>query len=91
MKWTSIRVDVASAERLERYRVGLERAVKDGRCPHPTEEGATRVSLGQALSGLLNGKDSHARRCKRQAAKRRKTPPPLPTDAPTAIDAAPEA
>ncbi len=75
MKWTSIRVDVDSARRLEDYRSRLENAIKRHVAEHPTEPGTTRVSLGQALIALLAGKEAHQARGRKQSEKRRKRTP----------------
>jgi hypothetical protein len=64
VKWTSVRIDVDAAARLEKYRVGLERAVAGGTVPHPRELGKTRVSLAEALCQLINGIDGHRARAK---------------------------
>lgn len=86
MLWTSIRCERAAAEQLEAYRVGLERAIKAGQCPHPTEDGATRVSLGQALLALLRKQRGHSARSARHAAKRRKRLQKPATSGPTGLD-----
>lgn len=72
MKWTSVRIDVGTLRMLEEYRARLEKAVQRGTMDHPCSYPSQRVSLGEALWSLLNQKEKHRQRSRRQGAGRKK-------------------